>query len=90
MASIRATAKERRFRRVAGLDVPSPRRRFALYDPDGYIELQEAVKAHTLDYSRTVDRLVSPEEGARHWYDTVFAPILGILESNFALRPLEP
>ena len=87
--SIRATAKERRFRRVTGLDVALPRRRFALSDPDGYLELQESVKAHTLDYSRSIDRLVSPEEGARHWYDTVFAPILQILETNGALRLLE-
>jgi hypothetical protein len=89
MASIRATAKERRFRRVTGLDVALPRRRFALSDPDGYLELQESVKAHTLDYSRSIGRLVSPEEGARHWYDTVFAPILEIVEANAALRLLE-
>jgi hypothetical protein len=89
MASIRATAQERRFRRVTGLDVALPRRRFALSDPNGYLELQESVKAHTLDYSRSVGRLVSPEEGARHWYDTVFAPILEILEAHGALRLLD-
>ena len=89
MASIRATAQERRFRRVTGLDVAVPRRRFALSDPDGYLELQESVKAHTLDYSRSIGRLVSPDEGARHWYDTVFVAILDILETNGALRLLE-
>jgi hypothetical protein len=88
MASIRATARERRFRRATGLDVALPRRRFALSDPDGYLELQESVKAHTLDYSREVGRLVPPEEGARHWHDTIFEPVLGILESNGALRLL--
>jgi hypothetical protein len=89
MASIRATAQELRFRRVTGLDVAVPRRRFALSDPDGYLELQESVKAHTLDYSRSIDRLVPPEEGARHWYETVFAPILEILETHASLRLLE-
>jgi hypothetical protein len=89
MASVRATAQERRFRRVTGLDTAVPRCRFALSDPDGYLELQESVKAHTLDYSRSIGRLVSPEEGARHWYDTVFRPILDILEANDALRLLE-
>jgi hypothetical protein len=89
IASIRATAQERRFRRVTGLDVALPRRRFALSDPAGYLELQESVKAHTLDFSRAEGRLVPPEEGARHWYDTVFAPILQILETNGALRLLE-
>ena len=62
MASIRATAQERRFRRVTGLDKALPRRRFALSDPAGYLELQESVKAHTLDYSRSIDRLVLPED----------------------------
>lgn len=47
------------------------------------------MKAHTLDYSRSIGRLVSPEEGARHWYDTVFRAILDILEANDALRLLE-
>ena len=89
MASIRATAQERRFRRVTGLDVACPRRRFALSDPAGYLEMQESVKAHTLDYSRSIGRLVSPEEGARHWYETVFAPILEIVETNGALKLLE-
>jgi hypothetical protein len=89
MASIRATAQERRFRRVTGLDVACPRRRFALSDPAGYLEMQESVKAHTLDYSRSVGRLVTPEEGARHWYDTVFEPILEILETHGALRLLD-
>jgi hypothetical protein len=88
MASIRATSQERRFRRVTGLDIALPRRRFALSDPDGYLELQESVKAHTLDLSREVGRLIPPEEGARHWNDTVFEPILAVLETNGALRLL--
>jgi hypothetical protein len=67
MASIRATARERRFRRVTGLSAAYPRRRFALSDPDGYLELEESVKAHTLDVSHGEGRLLSPEEGARHW-----------------------
>jgi hypothetical protein len=89
MASIRATAQERRFRHVTGLDVALPRRRFALSDPDGYLELQESVKAHTLDFSRSIGRLVPPDEGARHWYETVFAPVLQILEAHAPLQLLE-
>ena len=89
MASVRATAQERRFRRVTGLDAAVPGRRFALSDPDGYLELQESVKAHTLDYSRSIDRLVSPDEGARHWYDTIYEPILEIVAANAAVRLLE-
>jgi hypothetical protein len=88
MASIRFTASERRFRKVTGLDRAAPDRRFPLSDPDGYLELQESVKAHTLDFSRAEGRLVAPEEGALHWYETVFVPILGLVESTGASRLL--
>ena len=89
MASIRFTASERRFRKVTGLEVAVPRRRFPLSDPDGYLELQESVKAHTLDFSRAEGRLVAPDEGAVHWYETVFVPILELIDSTGACRLLE-
>ena len=81
MASIRATGRERRFRKVTGLDAALPGFRFSLSDPDDYLELEESVKAHTLDLSHAEDRLLAAEEGARHWYDTVFAPVMDIIES---------
>jgi len=80
LASIRATGRERRFRRVTGLAVAVPRRRFALSDPDDYMELEESVKAHTLDLSHEEGRLLTPEEGARHWYETIFEPVMEIVE----------
>jgi hypothetical protein len=89
MASIRVTASERRFRKVTGLEAAVPRRRFPLSDPDGYLELQESVKAHTLDYSRAVGQLVPPEVGAQHWFETVFVPILELIETTGACRLLE-
>jgi hypothetical protein len=89
MASIRVTASERRFRKVTGLEAAVPRRRFPLSDPDGYLELQESVKAHTLDLSRAEGRLLPAEEGARHWYDTVFVPVLDVIEATGASRLLE-
>jgi hypothetical protein len=89
MASIRVTASERRFRNVTGLEAAVPRRRFPLSEPDGYLELQESVKAHTLDFSRAEGRLVPPEEGALHWYETVFVPILELIESTGMCRLLE-
>jgi hypothetical protein len=81
LASIRATGRERRFRKVTGLAIALPRRRFALSDPDDYMELEESVKAHTLDLSHAERRLLQPEEGARHWYETVFEPVMDIIES---------
>ena len=89
MASIRVTASERRFRKVTGLEAAVPRRRFPLSDTDGYLELQESVKAHTLDFSRAEGRLVSPEEGALHWCETVFEPILELIDSTGMCRLLE-
>ena len=81
LASIRATGRERRFRRVTGLADALPRRRFALSDPDDYMELEESVKAHTLDLSHAEGRLLAPEEGARHWYETVFEPVMKVIET---------
>jgi hypothetical protein len=89
MASIRATAREIRFREVTGLAAAYPRKRFALSDPDGYLELEESVKAHTLDLSHAEGRLLSPEEGARHWHETVFKPVLDIVETAGSCRLLE-
>ena len=89
MASIRASARELRFRKVSGLAAACPRKRFALSDPDGYLELEESVKAHTLDLSHDEGRLLSPEEGARHWYETVFKPVLDIVEEAGSYRLLE-
>jgi hypothetical protein len=88
MASIRVTARERRFRSVTGLAAAVPRRRFPLSDPDGYLELEESVKSHTLDFSRAQGRLVSAQEGARHWFDTVFLPVLDLIEGTEARRLL--
>jgi hypothetical protein len=88
MASIRATARERRFRTVTGLAAALPRRRFPLSDPDGYLELEESVKSHTLDFSRSEGRLLPAAEGARHWYDTVFEPVLDLIEATDASRLL--
>jgi hypothetical protein len=89
MASIRVTARERRFRNVTGLEAAVPGRRFPLSDPDGYLELEESVKAHTIDFSRSEGRLVPAEEGARHWYETVFLPILELIESTGMCQLLE-
>ena len=47
------------------------------------------MKAHTLDFSRAEGRLVPPEEGARHWYETVFVPILELIGSTGVGQLLE-
>jgi hypothetical protein len=87
--SIRVTSQERRFRATTGLDRAVPRTRFALTDPDGYLELEESVKAHTLDLSHMAGRLYAKEEGARHWYDMVYRPILELVRQSDACRLLD-
>ena len=89
MDSVRATARERRFREITGLNLAVPHYRFALSDPASYLELEESVKAHTLDLSFSEGRLLAREEGARHWFDTVFRPVLDIAEQKRACRLLE-
>jgi hypothetical protein len=86
--SIRVTSRERRFRATTGLDKAVPRTRFALTDPDGYLELEESVKAHTLDLSHMAGRLYSKEEGARHWYDMVYRPVVELVRQSEACRLL--
>src|SRR4051812_11838670 len=89
MGAIRATARERRFRETTGLAAAVPEERFPLSDPDGYLELEESVKAHTLDLSRSAGRLLSRGEGAGHWYETVYRPVLRIADASAASRLLE-
>ena len=90
MDSIRATHPERRFRETTGLDLAVPDHRFALSDPAGYLELEESVKAHTFDLSQSERRLLSLEEGARHWYDTVFKPVVEIAKATSRTRRVWP
>ena len=71
---VHLTAAEARFRELTGLDQAAPHARFPLSDPDSYLELEESVKAHAYDLSVERKQLVSPVEGARHWYEAVFAP----------------
>ena len=87
--SIRVTARERRFRDTTGLALAVPHERFLLSDPDGYLELEESVKAHTLDLSHATGRLVSAEAGARHWFETVYGKVLEVADSSSASRLLE-
>ena len=87
--SVRLTARERRFREVTGLAKAVPEERFPLSDPDGYLELEESVKAHTLDLSHSEGRLLSAEDGARHWFQAVYLPVLALADASSASRLLE-
>jgi hypothetical protein len=89
MDEVRMTGRERRFRETTGLDRAVPDERFPLADPDGYLELEESVKAHTLDLSYATGRLLSREEGARHWFERVYEPVLRMGEASAASRLLE-
>jgi hypothetical protein len=87
--AIRVTARERRFRELTGLARAVPRERFPLSDPDGYLELEESVKAHTLDLSYSAGRLIPAEDGARHWFEAVYLQVLAVADASSASRLLE-
>jgi hypothetical protein len=78
MADIKATAREDRFRRVTGLAQAVPDVRFPLGEVDGYLDLEESVKAHAYDMSVSEGRLVPAAEAAQHWYEHVFCAAVGI------------
>jgi hypothetical protein len=83
MEDIRATEREQRFRQKSGLAAAVPDARFPLSDPDGYLDVEESVKSHSYDLSRDQGRLVEPAEGAKHWHDFVYRPVVTIaLESG--------
>ena len=85
MQEIRNTECEDRYRRVTGLDLAVPDARFPLSDAGGYLDLEESVKAHAYDLSKSEGRLVAPKEAARHWFDRVYRPVVGIaLDSGLA------
>jgi hypothetical protein len=82
--AIRVTARERRFRELTGLARAVPRERFPLSDPDGYLELEESVKAHTLDLSYSAGRLIPADDGARHWFEAVYLQVLAVADASSA------
>jgi hypothetical protein len=85
MDDIRATERELQFRQASGLAAAVPEARFPLSEPEGYLDLEESVKAHCYDLSNSEGRLVEPAEGAKHWYDRVYGPAVGIaLDSGVA------
>jgi len=88
MQQIQVTAREARFRQVTGLDVALPDVRFPLGDIDGYLDLEESLKAHAYDLSREQGRLVPPAEAARHWYDHIYRAAVGIALSSRIARLL--
>ena len=81
MGTVRATHEELRFREITGLAEGVPGARFPLSDPTGYLELAESVVAHAYDLSEEQGRVVPRAEAARHWYEVIFVPCMGIAES---------
>jgi hypothetical protein len=58
--------------------VAVPDARFPLGDTDGYLDLEESLKAHAYDLSIEQGRVVPPAEAARHWYDHIYPAAVGI------------
>jgi hypothetical protein len=72
--AVQSTEEEFRFRERTGLVDGVRNARFPLSDPDGYLDLEESLKAHAYDISVQRGQLVPRAEAARHWYEFVFVP----------------
>jgi hypothetical protein len=73
-ASITLTSREQQFRDETGLMTAVPGARFAVSEPVGYPELQEALESYAYELSQRLGRLLSREEGAALWYECVYRP----------------
>lgn len=72
--AIEMTSREQQFRQETGLMAAVPNARFAVSDPVGYPELQEALESYAYELSQRLGRLLSREEGAALWYECVYRP----------------
>lgn len=82
--AVRLTDEEMRFREETGLLAAVPEARFPIGDPDEYLDLKESVKAHSYDLSLQLGQLVPAVDAARHWYETIFRPVIAVAhESGF-------
>lgn len=72
--SITLTSREQQFRDETGLMTAVPGARFAVNEPVGYPELQEALESYAYELSQRLGRLLSREEGAALWYECVYRP----------------
>src|ERR671923_1045011 len=72
--AIERTAREGEFRRHSGVGRAVPHARFALTDPDGYGELLIAVQSYAYDRILALERMLTPEEAARLWYEEKYVP----------------
>ena len=72
--SIDRTSREQQFRQETGLMDAVPAARFAVNEPVGYPELQEALESYAYELSQRLGRLLSREEGAALWYECVYRP----------------
>jgi hypothetical protein len=88
MDEIRATELERQFRDTTALAEAVPDARFALGDPDLFLELSESVKAHAYDLSIACGVVVDPVDAARHWHDHVFTAVVEVAKRSGLSRVL--
>lgn len=72
--AIEMTSREQQFRQETGLMTAVPGARFAVSEPVGYPELQEALESYAYELSQRLGRLLSREEGAALWYECVYRP----------------
>lgn len=70
------TALEQRLREETDLAAAVPVARFAMSEPEGYAELQEAIEAYGYELSHRLNRLLPKTEAAALWYETIYRPTI--------------
>jgi len=78
--AIDRTAREQRFRSETGLLEGVPAARFIASRPEGYAELRESLTSYAYDLSQRFGRLLSRDEGAALWYESVYRPTVAAAE----------
>jgi hypothetical protein len=81
-AAIERTALEQRFRTETALLEAVPAARFVASRVEGYAELRESLTSYAYELSLRLGRLLSREEAAALWYESVYRPTIGAASNN--------
>lgn len=80
--AIALTGLEERLREATGLMQAVPSARFAMSEPEGYAELQEAIEAYGYELSHRLGRLLPRDEAAALWYECVYRPTIAAADRS--------
>ncbi|NMC52979.1 MAG: universal stress protein [Chloroflexi bacterium] len=74
------------FLEKTGIDHIIPETDFTVTVPGGYDHLAEHISVHQYFMGIDLQRPVSLEEAVRHWYETIYSPVIGVIKGEGILR----